>query len=309
MILKKIKVLCTICNSDNYDVIARGPDFEYHYSKEDFRMVRCLDCGMIYLNPRPAPEELDKLYPPEYIPYNFNEHLGTIMGKLRDFVQRKKIDALREYVPNGGLVVDIGCGGGDLLGLAKRFGDPSWELVGIDMSEKAIESVRKRRIRGILGRFETLDLPESSADVIIMNQVIEHLDNPRAVLEKSVKYLKVGGYIFIETPSTDAWDCKLFFKRYWGGWHFPRHWHLFSPQTLRILLEQTGFRIVKNKFLLSPNFWAQSVHHLLVDRGIPQKMAIFFDCKNPLIMSLFSFIDVIQVMSGSSSNMRVVARR
>lgn len=307
--LKKIKVNCTICNSDDYDIIAKGPDFEYRCSDEDFCMVKCHKCGMIYLNPRPSPEELSTIYPPDYIPYRFNKYLGSFMAKLRDFVQSKKIDAIKKYAPSEGLIVDVGCGGGYLLNLAKKFGDRSWRLLGIDISTEAIEYVRARGIQGICGQFETLELPKNTADMVIMNQVIEHLDDPRAVLIKSREYLKPEGYIFLETPCTNAWDVKIFMKRYWGGWHFPRHWHLFDTKTVQLLLEQTGFEIVEKSFLLSSNFWAQSVHHFLVDHGIPEYLVKFFDCKNPLVMAFFSFIDMIQSRFGSSSNMRIIAQK
>jgi len=309
MPLRTVTVPCNNCGQTAGQIVAQGPDFEYRTAAEEFTMVRCSGCGLVYLNPRPAPEELPTIYPERYIPYHFDDHLTPFMRRARTFLQREKAKAIQRLAPPAAVVWDVGCGGGFLLECLQKYGSPAWRLLGIDISESALEKVRARGIETRCGRFETLDLAPGSCDVIILNQVIEHLDDPARIVTKAHQTLKPGGVLFIETPSLDGWDAKLFFSRHWGGWHFPRHWTLYTRSSLCRFLESRGFLVERVQWLLSPNFWAQSVHHRWVDRGLPEKYARFMDCRNPLVMGLFSVVDLVQMLCGQTSNMRVIARK
>lgn len=307
--MKYLQVPCNICGSPDYTVIARGPDFEYFTVEDEFKMVQCDSCGLVYLNPRPDTSELDTIYPPHYIPYRFDEHLSAFVNKLRMFVQSSKARSLKKYVSHNSTIWDVGCGGGFFLECLRAHGKDSWQLAGVDISESATQSISAKGFKAIKGRFEELATEPESVDAIVLNQVIEHLDNPSAVIKKAYSVLKPQGCIFIETPSLEGWDARLFASRYWGGWHFPRHWTLFTKETLARLLSQHGFEVIKRNFLLSPNFWAQSIHHWLIDKGTSERIAGWIDCKNPLILALFSSVDVVQKIFGHTSNMRIIAKK
>jgi len=263
----------------------------------------------VFLNPRPADNELPTIYPEHYIPYRFDEHLSPLMQKARMWLQRRKAKDLLKLAGPGAAVWDVGCGGGFLLQLLQRFGRPTWKLAGVDICPRSVQKVRQLGIEALCGRFETLDVPRNSVDVIVLNQVLEHLDDPAAVVAKAFSVLSPGGYLFVEVPSLEGWDAKLFGKRHWGGWHFPRHWTFYTRQSLTAVLTQNGFAIHEHRWLLSPNFWAQSLHHWLIDRGVPQRAAGWVDCSNPLVMALFTAVDLLQKQFGHTSNMRIVGRK
>jgi SAM-dependent methyltransferase len=271
-------------------------------------MVACKNCGLIFLNPRPAPNELPRLYTDDYIPYRFDVYLPPIVNNLRMWTQRKKVHAIKNIVSRKATIFDVGCGGGFFLDCLKRYGSPDWTLVGIDVSSAATSRVAERGFPTHLGRFETLPLDDETADVIILNQVIEHLDDPLSVLSKAFRILKPGGILFIETPNVDGLDARIFLKRYWGGWHFPRHWTLYSHKSLTDAVKRCGFSVVRTESLLSPNFWAQSFHHWLLERKW-NRVAGFFDCKNLLVMCAFSAVDMLLLPFKATSNMRLIARR
>ena len=81
--MKYVEVPCNLCGSGRYSVIARGPDFEYSTVPDEFTVVKCNECGMVYLNPRPRPCELETIYPKSYVPYRFDEHLSRFVNSLR----------------------------------------------------------------------------------------------------------------------------------------------------------------------------------------------------------------------------------
>jgi 2-polyprenyl-3-methyl-5-hydroxy-6-metoxy-1,4-benzoquinol methylase len=68
--------------------------------------------------------------------------------------------------------------------------------------------------------------------MIFLKQVIEHVDNPLSILDKAYNLLSNGGSLIIETPNRDSWDSSIFKKKYWGGYHFPRHWTIFNDKSI-----------------------------------------------------------------------------
>lgn len=302
-------VSCNLCGSTNSRMIAQGLDFEYRTVNDSFTFVQCKDCNLVYLNPRPASTELGVIYPPDYGPYHFDEVLPPLINKIRMAVQRQKVTALKRYAHPAAVIWDVGCGGGFFLECMRAIGSPEWKLAGVDVSQAAIDKIRDKGFAGYAGRFEELTVEHGAVDVIVLNQVIEHLEDPAGVVKKAGELLRHGGFLFIETPSVEGWDARIFRARYWGGWHFPRHWTLFTQHTLGKLLEAEGFVVVDRNWLLSPTFWTQSVHHYLVDKGVPETVARFFDIKNPFVLAFFCCVELMQMAFGHTSNMRIVARK
>ena len=146
--------------------------------------------------------------------------------------------------------------------------------------------------------------------MIIMNQLIEHLEDPDAAVKKAHALLDQDGILFIETPNVQAWDFSVFKKRYWGGWHTPRHWYLFNQESLSHMLTKNSFKIIKVEYLLSPNFWLQSCHHFLSETRYFKGVSVFFDVSCFPLLVLASFIDVLQrLLTGKTSNIRIIARK
>ena len=146
-------------------------------------------------------------------------------------------------------------------------------------------------------------------DLVILNQVIEHMSDLHAILEAINHSLKPNGILLIETPSMEGLDHRLFKNRYWGGYHFPRHWVIFNEKLLKHLLEMHHFNVQETHYLTSPSFWLQSCHHALWDKGY-KKLALIFSVKNPFALALFTMIDLIHIFSNKkTSNMRIIARK
>jgi 2-polyprenyl-3-methyl-5-hydroxy-6-metoxy-1,4-benzoquinol methylase len=309
--IKTTQVTCNNCGSDSYEEIARTKDFEYETCENEFIFVRCTSCGLVYLQNRPCTSELSIIYPSDYIPYHFNEYLGSLIASLRNFVQKRKIKAIAHYAQPECTIIDVGCGSGELLRIAQKFGDTSWRLIGVDFAEEAMINLKRFNIEGQRGRFETMNWEESLLpQVIVMNQVIEHLDNPFQVVARAFELLQPEGVLVIETPSIEGWDAQLFQKRYWGGWHTPRHWNLYDQNTLEFLLRKNGFEIVETTYLLSPNFWLQSLHHLIVERLAMPRLARFFDVSFLPALAIATVGDYIQkTLRKRTSNFRMVGRK
>ena len=188
---------------------------------------------------------------------------------------------------------------------------PAAALHGAELDAKAVAAARARGFAVHHGRFEEANYPESSFRLVILQQVIEHVPDPRGMIERIRGLLRPGGAVVIETPNIASWDHALFAKRYWGGYHIPRHFHLFSRRSLPQLLRASGFEVTRVTSLASPNFWIQSLHHAGKDRGWPQAWTRFFRPHPPGLIPLgvFSAVDVAGKLATMTSNMRVIAVR
>lgn len=304
---------CPVCLRVPREAHARGRDFEYGATgSAEWSFVRCSGCDVILLSPRPVDEDIARLYPADY--YAHAAGAPTVGQRVKVLLDRR---AARAYLRAAGPdaphrpLLDLGCGDGRLLSLFEDVGVSRALLHGVEISERAAAAARARGYDVRAGRLESLDLPAERFGLVVMQQVLEHVADPRAVLSQIFCALAPGGALIIETPSTASLDHFLFRGRHWGGYHIPRHLVLFSPRSARRLLACAGFEVVRVEPLLSPSFWIQSLHHLLLERGAPAPVLRFLDPHRPgpLPLAAFSALDLLGKSVGVTSNMRVIARK
>jgi SAM-dependent methyltransferase len=304
------EVSCPACGCSNFRLIARTRDFCYRTCDNEFDYVCCLDCGQLYLHNRPTLAELDTIYPAQYISNDYEAHLGAFITRLRDVFQRTKIRVLRKHLKQGDLLAEIGCGAGDYLDMIRRLGDPTWEVIGIEFSEVAVTAMHRRGLRAIQARIEDIEWSERLAGGFIMNQLIEHVDDPRLVLRKCFQSLRAGGILVLETPNANGWDRRMFPGRYWAGWHAPRHWAVFDPDSLTRMARQEGYEVAQLKSILSPYVILHSLQYLIRERWKLPGVAKFSDVTHVVPLLTASLLDQIVLMfGGTTSNMQVVLRK
>ena len=148
----------------------------------------------------------------------------------------------------GTRVLDVGCGNGFACGEFLRRG---CSVVGIDPSQQGVELARREFPSG---RFEVMqaderileELAEEPFDIVLSTEVVEHLYSPRAWARGCHRALKPGGRLVCTTPYhgylknlllsiLGKWDSHA--NPLWDGGHIK----LWSPKTLRLLLEEAGF--------------------------------------------------------------------
>jgi SAM-dependent methyltransferase len=174
----------------------------------------------------------------------------------------------------------------------------------------AAKNARRKGHDVAIGSFETIEPPRDSYNLVFLVQVLEHLLDPRAALVKIAGMLRPGGIVVIETPSTDCLDFRWFHRRYWGGFHFPRHFNLFARDHLERLVREAGLEPIGYRVKLQPVHWVWTAHHWLMEHGAPASVYRSFHIKNPLWLGLAASVDVLQVIFlKKSSNMQLLARK
>ena len=262
--MKLEPVSCNLCGFDSYKRHLVRKDLNL-YVPGNFQLVRCDNCGLIYQNPRPSTGDLLTLYPQDYDQHQdaVREVRSPIARLDRKYGLRKRSKAVQRHVERGRLL-DLGCATGDFLEVMR---DDGWEVVGIEPSPFASQWARDRMGLDVrTGTLETVALSDESFDVVTMWNVIEHLPDPQAALERIHRLLRIGGVLVLSTPNLDSIDAR-FFGPYWIGYELPRHLYVFSRHTLTEMIERTGYRVVETKCfygshaaaMSSVRFWLRSI--------------------------------------------------
>jgi len=200
-------------------------------------VYQCKKCGHHYLSPVINSILMDKYYKAasEYYrkdvcPQNHlqNEHKSIL----------KKIRAIR----TSGKILEIGCGYGFLLDTLNKNG---YEAFGIEPSAHAFEFAKNRHgldVRNVL--LEEAKYPEDFFDIVILFDVLEHIEDVNIFLCTIKKYLKKGGHLLIGTGDIDSFNARLS-RNSWDYFSSWEHISFFSGKSIKYLLRQNGFRDVR----------------------------------------------------------------
>lgn len=137
----------------------------------------------------------------------------------------------------GGTVVDVGCGGGELLDLLPTA---AWAKYGIEVAESARQACIRKGI--------AFDLPPGSGwcDLVLFRGSLQHLDRPIQTLHDAYRWLRPGGWLVaLATPNAGGPVYRLFQEL--PPLDPPRNFVVFSDRVLRQCLVNIGFR--------EPSFW------------------------------------------------------
>ncbi len=292
-LLKLEETTCCVCETHHAQEIGSGMDYEYHSSPQTFSALQCDNCSLVYLNPRPAMTEFERIYPSNYHAFNFSEKDFGLVFKIRAWLESRRALSWCKNIPDNAHILDVGCGDGFHLKLLNKYGKKDWQLEGVDFDERAVTMARKSGLTVHQGKVQTAALSKETYDLAFMIQTIEHLDNPPEVLMHINSLLKPGGKLVIVTDNTGSIDFKWFKKRYWGGYHFPRHWNLFNRKSLAALAVKTGYKVESIDTQVSPVNWVYTCHNYLVGRNAPQWLINSFTLKSTVSLSVFTAVDMI----------------
>ena len=220
---------CPVCGSST----AR-PTFAIE--RMAFRVVTCTGCHLGSLHPRPTPAEIAGFYPDEYYG-TAGAKFEPVVESLVRLVGARHVRWLTRGLPLKARVLDVGCGRGVLLG---ALADKGFEVHGFEISEMAVVGADSRAKIRIASSLTEARYPQGNFDQVILWHVLEHLPNPREVLEEIRRILKPGGRLVLAVPNFSSAQSR------WAGptWFhldLPRHLFHFPKSAVRRLIEECGF--------------------------------------------------------------------
>ncbi len=212
------------------------------YQKFDLPLVECTGCGFVFANPRLTADEIWQRYSPDYFWHEYMPALGVENGEFDlayfDARHAAMLRFIARYRPGRGRLIEIGTGSGFFLKAAERAG---WTVAGIEISSEGVAFATTRL--GLEIRRESaeeLSYSAASFDVAVMFDVIEHLLNPMAALERVRHVLRPGGLLVVSTPNLHA-VSRLALGSEWAVLSPAEHLYNFSAATLERLVRRAGF--------------------------------------------------------------------
>ncbi len=194
-------------------------------------MVKCIQCNLVFSSRIPNNDELLQ----HYANYPRNAVLSAIT-RLRYIELLNSFEKYR----NTNKLLDIGCGNGDFLIIAKEKG---WDIYGSEYDLQAVEIATKKGIQMHHGSITQATFANNSFDIITSFEVLEHLNTPVQEIEKINQLLRPNGIAYITTPNYNAMS-RLILGKKWTTVEYPEHLTLFTPFTLNKLLDDANFNKV-----------------------------------------------------------------
>ena len=290
--LDLVPALCAICGLEDAEPVAVGTDFEYRKSIDEFLAVRCRRCSLVYLNPRPAEHELSRIYPDDYHAFEFKPRSYGLIYRVRGWLEARRLLRWCRDLPEDARILDVGCGDGFHLALLRKYGAKSWTLEGLDSDARAVNAAKNNGFQIHHGQVDDDELPAGAYHLVLLIMTIEHLPDPLGTLQSAARLVAPGGKVVIVTDNAVSPDFAIFGGRHWGGYHFPRHFYLFSKKTLSLLASRAGLQVQSVKTAMSPVNWVYSMRNWLDDWGAPRWIVGCFSLKSAPALALFTLIDM-----------------
>jgi SAM-dependent methyltransferase len=248
--------------------------FDLETLDEETALCRCRRCGFVFRNPRPCFDEIAAFY-------SANDHYDAWLTaeKARDLLWQRRLAKVRRERTTGTLL-DIGTGIAQFLFLARH----NFETEGTEVSSVAIRIAKERYGIGIRqGRIEDIDFGNRRFELITLFHVLEHVASPSSTLARCRDLLAPTGIIIVAVPNElESWRrvVKTALRKLSPG-RFRNcgaygllplrlddsgqeiHLSHFTPRVLRLLLEQTRLRVVKES--LDPYYAATGVSKVVND--------------------------------------------
>lgn len=242
---------CPVCFRTDSIFYAVGKDRLFHKMQGGFDLYRCLSCGSVFQHPVPIQSDIAAFYPQQYWWSNRTDGrsltarlMRHLEERYREWVTKGHVSFLercaRQRRSGGRLLLDIGCGNGTFLHLARARG---FIPHGMDMSESAVAiardqyglDVRRGEIGGSAWQGQRFDF-------ITLFHVLEHLTEPEGALRFVRTLLAPGGSLIIQVPNAASLQARMF-KGHWYGFDVPRHIINFTWESLKLLLDRAGYEI------------------------------------------------------------------
>jgi SAM-dependent methyltransferase len=206
-----------------------------HLSGEGFTLQRCLSCGMVFQD---APMDIEGVYSEGYFSggYMAEGNPERLASTAKDILSR-----LGRHVGKG-RILDVGAGPGYYVQAAAGEG---WEAYGVEVSPFAAGHAKEALgLEVVCGTLDEAHFPDGRFDAAMMVHVVEHIPEPVATMMELNRVMRTGGALYLSTPNITSRRAKKEGASWWAlkpGEHIL----FFSPKTVTMLLERSGFEIVE----------------------------------------------------------------
>ncbi len=216
-----MKIVCPICHQSSLRRLKKI---------KSIQIFECLKCSLSII-PRNLISKTTSWY-----------SLGDYQNEANRFKKRlvPLTRIIHSFVPKG-KVLDIGSGFGLLASILNKLGDYDFHLIDKEIKPYYFQKAKNYQFKKIdFLRF--IGKNKEKYDLSLMFDILEHFKNPLSILIKIRNILNDNGYLVIQTPNYQSLMAKICY--HWSWWMVEDHKIIFSPKSIKKLLNLTGFKIV-----------------------------------------------------------------
>ena len=200
---------CMVCESSDSETLLE------FYSKDEnlYEARKCLDCGLVYASPQPVLniESINEIYSSDYYANYYGEKQDYQNTELVDYYMacyEKEYAIYNQYVDekDNRKVFDVGCGDGKFLEIFRKHG---WQCLGLEPSESSRKLAISKGFEVIDSPFLDVGKDIGKFDLIFLDNVIEHINEPIPFLAKAYDLLNPGGAFVLKTPNSSSLNESL----------------------------------------------------------------------------------------------------
>jgi SAM-dependent methyltransferase len=247
---------CIACGSENQPYIDKIWDDRYG-APGTFSILKCVSCGQMVTSPLLTEDDLPALYSRYYPRRNvdFSALRNEADAVLLQGAERKRYregtdNQGQDLVKPGQRVLDIGCGSCVSLLEVRNLGGESWGIE-TDPNVRAIADHFNLKVH--IGSIHDNPFPGVDFDLIVLNQVIEHVPDPTALLKLIRNRLRPEGKVVLAFPNTGSLNKRISGRK-WVNWHIPYHLHHYNKASFPKIAGQAGYRVASLR-TITPNVW------------------------------------------------------
>ena len=226
---------CPLCGGDVHTLL---------FVKRGYPIVRCDDCALVFANPQVDESLVLAEYRADSARAN-DLWVDVLLSERQLELDREKFEEILDELEShrgGGRLLDVGTSIGLFLRLAL---DRGWDAVGNEFGERARAVARERfGIDVTDASLDELGVEPRSFDVVTLNSVLEHVNEPRTMLRQVRDLLKPQAVLFVIVPNVESLACRVLHERA-ATFDGRNHLIYFSPATLARMLDAEGFDVVE----------------------------------------------------------------
>lgn len=269
---------CCVCDS----AVEARELFSKTSAGETFAIVACPQCNLQFVSPAPSDQALERHYQQSF-EHNYGNYVEAADIKHAHF--RAKLDQIEQHCNHRGKLLDVGCANGYLLSVAQ---DRGWEVTGVELNP-AVASHLPESLSTKVHFGTVADYPgPGDFDLVTLFDVLEHVPDPRATLERCALLARPHALVAIQIPSVDSLGARAFGSR-WMHYAPPSHLTYFSATTITRLLERLGFEVLSTswtrKLFTVEYLWRQVSTQYLGSLGASLKIPAPLNFRFPVSMS------------------------
>lgn len=209
---------CITCSNETLAPL--GAEYSHAY------LVRCMSCGLTFGKRVPTQAELAA----HYNKYLRNNAISPVTIKRYE----ELLEQFEPYRKNN-KILDVGCGDGHFLAVAKTKG---WEVYGTEYTDEAVTVCLKKGITIHKGHIQEFTLA-ANFDVITSFEVLEHINDGIEHVAKISSLIRSGGLLYFTTPNFNALSRRVLGGK-WKIIEYPEHLCYYTPSTLHALMKMSG---------------------------------------------------------------------